>query len=327
MLFQTFAAADRSTVAPNSAAQIGWQTNDKTLWMATGVEAGDWAPLITASSLGLGNVNNTSDLDKPISTAVAAALSDKQAVVSTATDNFLSTGIMDLGSSGAWDWLGVANSGVSTVLGPNQVRYFFNGGTESIIIRFPFEPSESQVINVPEQSGTIAMKSDINISALSLEANQLVARASTGEIEGKAISDPALNFLATGEWKNNSNIGSSVKFYGGTTSEGYSQFIGRQWRGYASNGYYGQLSTFVLSSNRNYILPDKAGTVALTSDVDAIAATKQATLSPDIMSLLNTAVSVIGGIKLDLSKIPTSAPSESGMLWRDSSTNALYIVP
>jgi hypothetical protein len=74
MTLQTFESDDRATTAPISANQIGWEIDTKKLYLPSGTEPGNWSELVTKAAVGLGNVDNTSDLDKPISTATQAAL-------------------------------------------------------------------------------------------------------------------------------------------------------------------------------------------------------------------------------------------------------------
>lgn len=58
---------------------------------STTAKAGDYVP--TKADVGLSNVDNTSDVNKPISSAVQTALDGKQATGSYATTNDLSTGL------------------------------------------------------------------------------------------------------------------------------------------------------------------------------------------------------------------------------------------
>jgi hypothetical protein len=53
---------------------------------------------VTAAQVGLGNVNNTSDADKPISTATQTALNAKQAVLVSGTNIKTISGTSLLGS-------------------------------------------------------------------------------------------------------------------------------------------------------------------------------------------------------------------------------------
>lgn len=46
MTIQTFESENRETTKPNSTGQIGLQVDDKTLWIASGLEAGDWEPYL-----------------------------------------------------------------------------------------------------------------------------------------------------------------------------------------------------------------------------------------------------------------------------------------
>jgi len=86
------------------------RTDEARTWIITGdnpASIGSWTPLaypstsgvtsinsrtgvvtLTRADLGLANVDNTSDLSKPISTAVAAALAGKQAVITGAEIGF-----------------------------------------------------------------------------------------------------------------------------------------------------------------------------------------------------------------------------------------------
>ena len=94
--------------------------NDANFSTSTAAVIGTKAPLnsptftgtvsgITAAMVGLGNVNNTSDLNKPISTAVQSALTTYQALITSASN--ISVNNISIGGS-------LSGTGVNTLLSP-----------------------------------------------------------------------------------------------------------------------------------------------------------------------------------------------------------------
>lgn len=90
-------------------------------------------PPITAASLGLGNVDNTSDADKPVSTAEQAALDLKDDEANKGAAN----GYAPLGSDSKVPLLNLPTLGVGDVVGPllavNNTVVLFDGVTGKLI--------------------------------------------------------------------------------------------------------------------------------------------------------------------------------------------------
>lgn len=132
---------------------------------------------ITAANVGLGNVDNTSDTSKPISTATQTALDGKQATITGAAttitgSNLTANRALVSNSSGK-----VAASAVtSTELG------YLDGVTSAIQTQLNGKVPASRTVN------NKALSSNITLTASDVEALPLAGGTLTGNLTGKYIT-------------------------------------------------------------------------------------------------------------------------------------------
>ena len=211
---------------------------------------------LNAAAVGLGNVNNTADVDKPVSAATQAALNTK-----APSDNPTFTGVVTAGSGGvlvpgaAYPTLGVGldASGLS-------VKWTNAGDTGFSVDLRPSQPS----------------------------ANRIVAFNPNGNLVSTADSAVVTDTMLAG------SISLSKLAQGGATSGQVLTWNGSAWAP-GDVGLSNVTSTITggtltlagtLTTGRTLAVRDLAGTIALTSDLSAYLTTSSAatTYEPIIMA-------------------------------------------
>ena len=170
---------------------------------------------ITATNIGLGNVDNTSDTSKPISTATQTALDGKQATITGAAttitgSNLTANRALVSNSSGK-----VAASAVtSTELG------YLDGVTSAIQTQLNGKVSASRTVN------NKALSSNITLTASDVGALPLTGGTLTGNLTGKFITGTWLQTTEASDKAGDfATIDSSGWIYKRTVSEARDDII------------------------------------------------------------------------------------------------------
>lgn len=175
-------------------------------------------------AVGLGNVDNTSDVNKPISSATQTALNGKQDTITTGTTLEYFKGDLSLGTF------------------PTNVSTFTNDSG--------YITSTSLTGYVPYTGATSDVDLDANM--LSSYALRVTGTHGGGDIHLRHQSaDPS----ATGQ---------STSLFADASGD-------LKWKN--DNLYYTTLKTSSNTANHVYTFPDATGTVALTSDINTFAQT------------------------------------------------------
>lgn len=182
---------------------------------------------VTKTTIGLGNVDNTSDLDKPISTATQTALDEKASDTPTFTEASTRANI-------------VSGESMSTLFG--KIRKWF---------------TDLPSMFVAKSGDTMAGNLQVDLK----------------------------NGTKT-------QIGESVIRIGNDTAAGVAKNSQGSMRLYGSGQYFANLTPDSLTANRFAKLPNKNGTLAITSDVPAISA--GAITKSSVVTALNGSVVKIG---------------------------------
>lgn len=132
----------------------------------------DLSNVITARfNLGLGNVNNTSDVNKPVSTLQAAAINAREpAITATTTADFW---------SGAKTFLNFASAVFSSVL-PTLAGGNNTPITAGITIKTAFQDLQAQITNLLGKVGTLTSLTTDNKNSLVEAINEVNAKPSGG---------------------------------------------------------------------------------------------------------------------------------------------------
>lgn len=116
-----------------------------------------------------------------------------------------------------------------------------------------FNMTSNRTIELPNKNGTLAVTDDI--------PTDFVSKSSGGTFSGNVRIDRANGTT--------SSTGSSDLIVGNDTPSGTAGNSRGYVTIYGTSGYYGRLKTNELTAYRNYDLPDKNGTVAMTSDISS----------------------------------------------------------
>ncbi len=203
---------------------------------------------VTKSDIGLGNVDNTSDADKPISNATQAALNEKQNTLSAGTNiditnNTISTkNVPTLSGDNTF-------TGSNTFSGSGDPQVVFQGDNGSVILETT--PGNSNItITIPNAAdGTLALLSDIPTIP------------STDDFAKKSSSN---TFTQQNTFTGQVRFGDTVKSYDGFTADNNSN---SHYAKYSSDNivYYKDLATAY-----SYEFPNSSGTLLTSNDVTDI---------------------------------------------------------
>ena len=203
---------------------------------------------VTKSDIGLGNVDNTSDANKPISNATQAALNGKQNKLSAGTNiditnNTISTkNVPTLNGNNTF-------TGSNTFSGSGDPQVVFQGSNGSVILTTT--PGNSNItITIPNAAnGTLALLSDIPTVP------------STDDFAKKSSSN---TFTQQNTFNGSVRFSGTVKSYDGFTADKSSN---SHYAKYSSDNivYYKDSST-----SYTYTFPNSSGTLLTSNDVTDI---------------------------------------------------------
>jgi hypothetical protein len=207
---------------------------------------------IDKEDIGLSNVDNTSDASKPISTAQQAALDNK---VSKTGDTMSGNFTIDK-ADGTTSTIGssvfvVGNNTASGTEGNSRgTVYIYDASAYSCRLR-PAALTASRKIDLPDKNGIVALTSDI--------PTDFVSRADGGTFSGNVTVNRANGTT--------SSVGTSYLVLGNSTASGTANNSkGILWI-YGKGSNYATISATDITANRGFELPNKGGTIALTSDI------------------------------------------------------------
>ena len=203
---------------------------------------------VTKSDIGLGNVDNTSDANKPISNATQAALNEKQNTLSAGTNiditnNTISTkNVPTLSGDNTF-------TGSNTFSGSGDPQVVFQGDNGSVILETT--PGNSNItITIPNAAdGTLALLSDIPTIP------------STDDFAKKSSSN---TFTQQNTFTGSVRFSDTVKSYNGFTADNSSNSHYAKYS-YDNIVYYKDLSTAY-----TYEFPNSSGTLLTSNDVTDI---------------------------------------------------------
>ena len=236
---------------------------------------------VTKSDIGLGNVNNTSDANKPISNATQAALNRKQNTLSAGTNiditnNTISTkNVPTLNGNNTF-------TGSNTFSGSGDPQVVFQGDNGSVILETT--PGNSNItITIPNAAdGTLALLSDIPTirstddfakkSSSNTFTQQNTFQAQTN-FKNYALYNPgSSNYGFT--YQCNGNVNNEVEIYGGDGTStkgrvvvhgGNNAYHKTEYRANEIRLYYDSTSTF-----DQLVFPSGGGVIAVKSQIKPI---------------------------------------------------------
>lgn len=224
----------------------------------------------TKAQVGLSNVDNTSDANKPVSTAQAAALASK-----------IATSQKD------------ASEGVA---GLTAFKLNLKNAAGTIVSWFTTAATAARTWTLPDKSGTIAMTSDIT----GINSNTNTGDETNATLLAK-LGIPALSGTNTGD-QTLAGLGGQATA-NKDASNGYPGLTLFKVNMKNVAGTFVSWLTNTNTSARTYLFPDKDGTVAMTSDItgtnsgtnsgDETAATIKAKLGIVTLSGSNTGDQVL----------------------------------
>lgn len=236
---------------------------------------------VTKSDIGLGNVDNTSDANKPISNATQAALNGKQNTLSAGTNiditnNTISTkNVPTLNGNNTF-------TGSNTFSGSGDPQVVFQGDNGSVILETT--PGNSNItITIPNAAdGTLALLSDIPTipstddfakkSSSNTFTQQNTFQAQTNFTNYTLYNPESSNYGFT--YQCNGNVNNEVEIYGGDGTStkgrvvvhgGNNAYHKTEYRANEIRVYYDSTSTF-----DQLFFPSGGGVIAVKSQIKPI---------------------------------------------------------
>lgn len=233
---------------------------------------------VTKSDIGLGNVDNTSDANKPISNATQAALNGKQNTLSAGTNiditnNTISTkNVPTLNGNNTF-------TGSNTFSGSGDPQVVFQGNNGSVILTTT--PGNSNItITIPNAAdGTLALLSDIPTipstddfakkSSSNTFTQQNTFTAQTNFTNYTLYNPQSSNYGFT--YQCNGNVNNEVEIYGGdgTSTKGRVVVHGGNNAYHKTEYTADQIRVYTDKStvNSQLYFPSNSGTIALKQDI------------------------------------------------------------